>query len=139
EEKEQLIMISGDVVSFKGSQQHSVREKIKNKIPDFDTSKLFLNAIHDHSSFSTLSTSKYNKMLVEKLSKVAISAWKNRKIGGISYKLEYAVIGHNRRVNYADGKTLMYGPTDRKDFIGLEGPSDPAVKLLFCWDLNEKL
>ena len=137
--REQLIMISADVVSFKGSQQDMLRDRLKQQLPDFDVNKLFLNATHNHSSLSTEPDSKYNEMLVKKMSEAAVNAWKGRKIGGISYELEYVVVGHNRRVEYADGSAQMYGETNRPDFIGLEGPEDPAVQMLFCWDINEKL
>ena len=40
---------------------------------------------------------------------------------------------------YADGTTEMYGSTKRNDFIGIEGPADPGVDMLFCWDTNKKL
>jgi hypothetical protein len=33
----------------------------------------------------------------------------------------------------------MYGSTDRPDFIGMEGGSDPGVEMIFCWDLNKQL
>jgi hypothetical protein len=73
------------------------------------------------------------------LSKAVVFAWNNRKPAGISNQLRHVVIGHNRRVKYSNGTTEMYGSTDRDDFIGLEGPEDSAVKMLFCWDLNKNL
>jgi len=139
-EKEQAIMISLDVARFSDSLQDSLKSILEGKIPGFDTQKLFLNAIHTHSSFDTGIKSKHRKMLMDKLSKVAIAAWNNRKPGGISRELRYAVVGgHNRRVEYADGTTEMYGSTDSEDFLGLEGPEDNGVDMLFCWDLNKKL
>ena len=137
--KEQSIMISLDVVSFKDALQDSLRSMLKGKIPGFDLNKIFLNATHTHSSFDTGLASKDRGMLLDKLSKVAVTAWENRQPGGISHELRYAVTGHNRRVEYADGSTEMYGSTDREDFIGLEGPEDNGVDMLFCWDKNKKL
>ncbi len=136
---EQLIMISIDVVFMEGDLQESVRSMIKDRIPDFNIQNLILNVTHTHSSFYTGSDSKHREMLINSLGKVAVSAWKKRQPGGISHDLQYEVIGHNRRVEYADGSTEMYGSCDREDFIGLEGPGDPAVKMMFCWDLNKKL
>ena len=136
---EQAIMISVDVVSFSDSLQDSLRKKLEGKIPGFDLQKLFLNATHTHSSFDTGKLSKHRNMLLEKLSKVAVTAWEKRQPGGISRELRYTVVGHNRRVEYADGSTEMYGTTDREDFIGLEGPEDSGVDMLFCWDENQEL
>jgi hypothetical protein len=33
----------------------------------------------------------------------------------------------------------MYGKTGREDINGIEGPTNPGVDMLFCWDLNKKL
>ncbi|MDD4144076.1 MAG: hypothetical protein PHN68_05520 [Prolixibacteraceae bacterium] len=137
--KEQAIMIALDIVSCRDGLQDSLRSYMKGKIPGFDLNKLFLNATHTHSSFDTGLSGGYRDMLLEKLSRVASQAWENRKPGGISNELRYAVVGHNRRVEYSDGSTEMYGSTDREDFIGLEGPEDGGVDMLFCWDDKDKL
>jgi len=137
--KEQAIMISLDIVSCAGSLQDSLKSMVKDQIPDFDINKLILNATHSHSSFDPGPASKERKMLLDRLSKVTINAWNNRKPGGISRELRYVVVGHNRRVEYSNGTTEMYGSTDREDFFGMEGPEDSGVEMLFCWDLNKKL
>jgi len=80
--KEQSIMISLDVVSFKDALQDSLRSMLKGKIPGFDLNKIFLNATHTHSSFDTGLASKDRGMLLDKLSKVAVTAWENRQPGG---------------------------------------------------------
>ncbi|MCK5684188.1 hypothetical protein KAJ27_08700 [bacterium] len=137
--KEQAIMVSMDVALTWIELQDSLKIIVKDKIPDFDVNKLFLNATHTHSAPKPEVTGKYGTLLLEKLSKVVVAAWNNRKPGGISRELQYVVVGHNRRVEYADGSTEMYGSTDREDFMGLEGPEDSGVEMLFCWDLNKKL
>ncbi len=136
---EQAIMVSLDVVSFKRDLQDTLRLIVKDKIPDFDTRKLFLNATHTHSSFDTDLKGKYAPVLLEKLARVAIAAWANREASAISYGLGYTAVGHNRRVKYSDGTSEMYGSTARNDFIGIEGPSDPGVDMLFIWNLRKKL
>ncbi len=136
---EQAIMVSLDLVGLQRKLQDTLRLLVKDRIPDFNTRKLFLNATHTHSSFRGNIPGEYPGMLLDKLSKVIIAAWKNRVPSGISYGFGYAVIGHNRRVKYSDGTAEMYGSTTRADFIGIEGPSDPCVDMLFTWDLNRKL
>ena len=137
--KEQAIMVSMDVALIWIELQDSLKKIVKDEIPDFDVNKLFLNATHTHSAPKPEVSGKYGTLLLEKLSKVVVAAWNNRKPGGISRELQYVVVGHNRRVEYADGSTEMYGSTDREDFMGLEGPEDSGVEMLFCWDLNKKL
>jgi hypothetical protein len=40
---------------------------------------------------------------------------------------------------YADGSAMMYGETNRADFIGVEGANDPVVRMLFTWDEREQM
>jgi hypothetical protein len=136
---EQAILVSLDVVMIPGKLQDTLRMIVKDKIPDFDTRKLVLNAIHTHASFSPALRSKDIEMLLSRLSKVVVTAWNNREPSGISYGLGYAVVGHNRRVKFSDGTSEMYGNTARPDFTGIEGPSDPSVDMLFTWNLKKKL
>jgi hypothetical protein len=137
--KEQAIMVSMDLAWTTKELQDSLKNMVKGLIPDFDIGKLFLNATHTHSAPNPDVGTDFGKWLLEKLEKVVVSAWNNRKPAGISSALGYAVVGHNRRVQFADGTTEMYGATDRPDFMGLEGSSDPGVGMVFCWDINEKL
>jgi len=138
-QKEQAIMVSMDVIYTLRPLQDALKNKVKDQLPDFDVRKLFLNATHTHSAPYPDVESDYGKMLLSQLAKVVVSAWNNRKPAGISNSFGYAVVGHNRRVLFADGTTEMYGDTSRTDFIGIEGPADPGVDMLFCWDLNKRL
>jgi hypothetical protein len=146
--KEQAIMVSLDLLFVPRALQDSIKSRIKSQIPDFDVRKLFLNATHTHSApnpgfdlglESKPEIAQYNILLSDRLSRAIVSAWRNRKPAGISHALGYAVVGHNRRAQYLNGTAEMYGATDRKDFTGMEGSSDPGVDMLFCWDLNKKL
>lgn len=145
--KEQAIMVSADLLLIPRTLQDSLKISVRNQIPDFDARKLFFNATHTHSApnpgldwgLDSKPEAGYTKLLSEKLSNAVVSAWNNRKLAGISRSLGYATVGHNRRVQYANGTTEMYGSTDRNDFIGMEGASDPGVDMLYCWDLNKEL
>jgi hypothetical protein len=145
--KDQAIMVSVDVVTISKVIQDSVKNRLKSQIPEFDSRKVFLNAIHTHSApnpgFDWDVDSKpepvYIQKLTDMITKASVTAWNNRKPAGISRELGYAVVGHNRRVQYADGTTEMYRSPDTKEFIGLEGPSDDGVDMVFCWDLNKEL
>lgn len=136
---EQAIMVSMDLIYTLKSLQDSVKQRIKGLIADFDESKLFLNATHTHSAPYPDIDSRYGEFLLEQIVKAVVFAWNNRNPAGISNAYQNAITGFNRRVLYADGSVEMYGATDREDYIGIEGPSDTGVDLLFCWDLNRKL
>jgi hypothetical protein len=139
EVKEQAIMVSMDLIYTLKPLQDRVKQRIKELITDFDESKLFLNATHTHSAPYPEIESDYGTFLLDQLVKVVVTAWNGRNPAGISNSYQNAVTGFNRRVLYADGTAEMYGATDREDYIGIEGPSDTGVDLLFCWDINKKL
>lgn len=138
-EKDQAIMVSIDVTELRRDLQDALREMVKGLIPDFDVKKIFLNTTHTHSAPDSAVNSDYGKLLLEKMSKAVVAAWNSRSRAGISRVLGYATVGHNRRVRYADGTAEMYGATDRPDFIGLEGPADQGVNMMFCWDESGEL
>ena len=149
---EQAIMLSCDLVGIKKDLQDELRAKVHSQIPDFDIAKLFVNATHTHSAPPTdtnitndvekekgMTAAEFRILFLERAAEAVIEAWNGRKQGGISWGLGQAVVGHCRRVQYSDGRTEMYGATDREDFIGLEGPSNDGVEMLFCWDMKKKL
>jgi hypothetical protein len=138
-QKEQAIMVSIEVALIMRSLQDTLKKLVVDLVPDFDVRKLFVNTTHTHSAPYPDMESEYGKVLLSQLIKAVVSAWKDRKPAGISNSFGYAVVGHNRRVLFADGTAEMYGDTSRADFIGMEGPADPGVDMLFCWDLNKKL
>ena len=136
--KEQAIMVSMDLLCPTQWLMDSVRGRLTKQIPDFDAKKLSMNATHTHSAPNPYDE-KYREVCLDQAGKAAVEAWKNRKPAGISRAMGYAVTGHNRRVEYANGPTEMYGRTDRPDFVGMEGGNNPGVDMLFTWDLNKKL
>lgn len=155
-EREQAIMISCDVISIEKVVQEKVQAAIENKLPDFDSAKLFLNATHTHtgpgfadSTFKGLydvsddegvwKPSQYAEFFVERVSEAVVRAWESRKPAGVGWALGHAVVGINRRAHFFDGTTVMYGKTDQDTFQNIEGYEDHGVDMLFFWDENKKL
>lgn len=136
---EQAVLVSMDVIYTLKEMQDAVRMHLRGTIPELDLNKIFLNATHTHSAPYPEVESSFGKILLNGICKAVVNAWKNRKPAAISTGFDYAVIGHNRRVMYADGTAEMYGDTSRPDFTGIEGTADPGIDLLFCWNLNKKL
>lgn len=137
---DQAIMISIDLLWCTQAIQEAVRESVGRQLADFDVQKLFIFATHTHSGPEPSAEGDYGQLLVERVSATAIEAWNRRSpSGGTSPAIAYAAIGHNRRVQYADGTTEMYGEVDRADFIGIEGPGDSSLDILFCWGEHTKL
>ncbi|MDY0354990.1 MAG: hypothetical protein RBR19_03855 [Sedimentisphaerales bacterium] len=152
---EQAILISCDVLYIRKSVLDEVRSLVRSQLPEFDADKLALNATHTHTGpgftdadFGTLydvstdegvmKASEYGRFFAEKVAQAAVSAWRSRKAGGMSWGLGHAVVGMNRRARYFDGSAVMYGATNRPDFAGVEGYEDHAVEMLFFWDGRQK-
>jgi hypothetical protein len=154
--KEQAIMISYDLVWTRKEIQQRLQKSVKPMNPDFDVSKLFLNATHTHTAPGVLDgafyglydvskdkgvmkSSEYADFLLEHLAKIAVKAWQSRKPAGVSWALGHSVVGYNRRAQYFDGKSVMYGDTNNQNFSGIEGCEDHGQEMLFFWDQNRKL
>lgn len=153
--KEQAIMVSCDLLFIRAQTQKKLQVIIAERIPDFDASKLFLNATHTHSGpglidgefFGLYDVSEdegvmlpsgYEAFFLEKTADAVVKAWKNRKPGGFSWGLGNAVLAHNRRTVKFDGTARMYGVNDQ-DFSHYEGTQDDRVQMLFFWDTNKSL
>jgi hypothetical protein len=153
---EQAIMVSCDLLYIRKPIQERLRDMVKPRMPDFDVRKLFLTATHTHTgpgfiddAFGDLydvskdegvmKASEYADFFLEQVADAVVAAWQNRKPGGVSWALGYAVVGMNRRAHYFDGSSVMYGSTNAENFSNIEGYEDHAVEMLFFWELNQKL
>jgi hypothetical protein len=86
-----------------------------------------------------LSPESFVEMLVSQIASAVEEAWQSRTTGALSWEQSYAVLGHNRRVLYDDGKAKMFGSVHTPHFRRLDGPVDHRVELLFTWDEERKL
>jgi len=146
----QGILVSCDLLLIQHQIQHRLQERIRAELPEFDSTRLFLNATHTHtgpgfidSTFGELydvshdagvmKASEYAEFFLDRVSTAVIQAWQNRNSGGLSWALSHAVVGYNRRAQFANGSTVMYGNTQAADFSNIEGTEDHAVKLVFMW------
>lgn len=153
--REQAIMVSCDILFVRAQTQKKLQDAIVLKLNDFDPSKLFINALHSHTSpgfidneyFGLYDTSndegvmkpsEYEKFFLEKVTDAVVRAWKGRKPGGYSWGLGHAVLGHNRRTVKTDGSAKMYGVGD-PDFLHYESVDDEMVQMIFFFDGNKEL
>lgn len=156
---EHALMISCDLVGIEKVMLDKLREKLNGKIEGLDVNKILAFAIHTHTapcvldeSFDRLNWNKwkslskdeymhpkeYMEFLVDKLVQVVTEAWNNRKPAKVSMELGHAVVGHCRRTVF-DDRAVMYASPDTANFVGLEGPSDHGVELMYFWDMEDKL
>ncbi|MBN1419224.1 MAG: hypothetical protein JXP34_10635 [Planctomycetes bacterium] len=147
---EQAVMVSCDLVAIRGTIQDDLRRRLDGRLPDLDLRKIFLTATHTHTApvmvdgnyvipeEGVMRPPEYVDFLLGRLRDVVEQAWKARKPGGVSWALGHAVIGHNRRTVYADGKAQMYGPPAKAEFRHFESGEDHAVEMLFFWDRDAR-
>jgi hypothetical protein len=155
---EQAILVSCDSSGTWKSIEDRVRKLIKDRIPDFDGDKLVLNATHTHQGAlhqsgilpaldvtpaeqaqGVMTGDEYGTFLAERLADAAAKAWKGRTPGGVSWALDQAVVGFNRRFVYLDGSAAMLRPVNSPEFDCVEGVEDHGLPLLFFWDKERKL
>lgn len=133
----------------------TVRRMITEKIPGVASADIVLNATHTHAApycgtdtdiskrygvdLDAMSPYEYLEFMAGRIAEAAVKAWSDRQVGGISYGLSHAVVGHNRLQAQVSGKSKMYGNTNQKDFSHIEGFEDHSVNLLYTWDKNQKL
>ena len=79
------------------------------------------------------------ELLVERITKVILEAWANRKEGSVVSAFGRAVVGMCRRAAYSDGSAQMWGDTNTAVFTELEGGNDSGIELLYVFDANKKL
>ena len=152
---EQAILVACDMLFIPRQIQQRLQERIRVQLPEFDSAKLLLNATHTHtapglvdSTFKGLydvsndagvmKASEYAEFFLDHVAQAVTQAWQSRKPGGLSWALGRAVVGYNRRAQFFNGSTVMYGNTQAADFSNVEGPEDHAVNLLFLWGPEAK-
>lgn len=148
---DQAVLVACDLVAIPDSILRKSRERVAARIPGFDASKLILSATHTHTApvleegfyeipkDGVMQPGEYAEFLADRVADAAVAAWESRKPSKVGWGLGHAVVAQNRRSLYADGRAVMYGPTDRPDFRGIEGPEDHGVEALFLWDEAGKL
>ena len=164
-----VVLVSCDLLYIVSALRDRVRELVKQSLPEIDPNSVVLNATHTHNSAETytdpdlgrklgrlgleipeawsawginlgvMSPSEYTEFAAARIAEAVGQAWKGRKRGGVSYGLGHAVVGHNRLTAYADGRSQMYGSTERPDFSHVEGYEDHSVGLLYTWDAEAEL
>ena len=123
-------------------------------LTDFDPSKLFINALHSHTSpgfiddeyyglydtamINIMKPSEYEIFFLERVTDAVVRAWDGRKPGAYSGGLGNALLGHNRRTVKTDGSAKMYGVGD-PDFLHYESIDDEMVQMLFFFDIDNNL
>ncbi len=148
---DQAIMVACDLVAIRDGVLEETRAAIKDRLPDFDPSKLFLSATHTHTApvmregvydlpeSGVVRPEEYRKFFVAQVADAIEKAWKARQPGSAGWGLGHAVVAQNRLAVYANGRAQMYGSTSSPTFDRFEGYEDHGVDVLFFWNAEGKL
>jgi len=140
------IMVSCDLLYVPSEVLELVRKVVRERLPDLDAKKLFLNGTHTHTApvllldkypipgEGVIQVEQYRYFLAQRLADAIVQAWNGRRAGSVTWALSHAVVAYNRRAVYADGSAQMYGKTDIAEFRNLEGYEDHDVNTLFFWN-----
>ena len=145
------IIIACDLTFASDGLHRAVREQLGQRLPAVPADKIFLTATHTHTSVvlddgayerpggEVMTPEECTAWVAARATEAAVEAWEARAPQAVGAAFGHAVVGHNRRVVYADGTAQMYGRTDREDFVWIEGYEDHSLDLLFTWDAGGKL
>ncbi|MCX6895361.1 MAG: hypothetical protein NTZ16_07695, partial [Verrucomicrobia bacterium] len=149
---EQAVMVTMDIIYVAQDFLDEVRRHACARVPDLKPQAIFINATHIHSGPSwfvpfrwwqpaagALPPAEIRAFLLERTVRAVVNAWKVRQPGRVGAASAYASVGFSRRMCYADGSAMMYGETNRADFIGVEGGNDPVVRMMFTWDERDRM
>lgn len=150
---EMAIMVSCDLLCIPHGLAMMVREKVHQILPDLNINKIFLSATHTHTApvlnngvfqypvpvEGVTQVEEYESFFAQRVSEAIMQAWKNRSKGSVAWGMGQAVIANNRRIHYSNGSTEMYGSTNTRSFINLEGYEDHDINVMFFWNDYGKL
>lgn len=148
----QAVLVSCDRVSIPCPVYQRICDAVGARLADFDPAMLIVAATHTHTAPeieegfyppvddpTVMTPTEYADFFVERVAEAVAAAWENRTEGGLSWGLSHAVVGHNRRIAYADGSSQMYGRTDRSDFEHVEGYEDHSLEAILTWNTTGNL
>jgi hypothetical protein len=130
----------------------AVRDAVAKKDVSIDVKNILLTATHTHTAPvlqpgtpgipvnpQTMTVEETIAFLADRISDGIVAAWKNLAPGKMSYGLDRNSIGFSRRAVYANGSAKMYGNTNRRDFVHMEGMDDDDVGCIFFYDAQDRL
>jgi hypothetical protein len=145
------IIVSCDLVAIRDGILEMVREKVKPRLEDVDSAKIFLCATHTHTApvmlegrytlpeEGIMQPAEYAEFMTAKVAEAIVESWQKRQRGKAGWGQGQAVVAQNRRAVYADGTAKMYGATNTPQFRAIEGYEDHSLDVLFFWDEQDRL
>ena len=145
------LMISCDLAMVSEELQNRVRECLHVRLPELSSDAVIMTATHTHDAQviedgfyphpggDVMTASEALAWTTDHCVEAAVEAWERRVPRQLGRAFGHAVVGHNRRAVYQDGRARMYGATDTPDFSHIEGYEDHSLDMLFVWELDGSL
>lgn len=151
------VFVSCDLVYISAQLRKELRDEVARRIPGFSVNKIVVSATHTHTapvleddideaSFiypipeeGVTKVKDYRALFVRNVANAIVEAWENRTRGSVTWGMERAAVGYNRRTVYKDGSSVMYGNTNKEEFQNLEGYEDHDINALFFWNEADEL
>jgi len=146
-----LIWIGCDLCMIPDVLMEAVRQRLADRLPDVPADGVLASATHTHDGpvlldgayphpgGDVMTPQECRDHVADRIAEAAAEAWEDRQPGGVARAFGHAVVGHNRRAVYADGTAVMYGKTDRPDFVCIEGYEDHSLDVLAFSDAAGRL
>ena len=115
---------------------NSFRSLLESELP---ADKKYIESANVSNNPEIATDEEVYELLIDRITKVILQAWENRKPGSYSNAFGRAVVGMCRRASYSDGSAQMWGDTNTAVFEALEGGNDSGIELLYVNDENGKL
>lgn len=147
-----VVYVACDLLAIPEETQATIRDAVKKLAPDFPVESIILSAIHTHSAphlskshgsttwgsdfewfqvaDNEVTPDAYAAQVVDAVAGGIIDAWNARRPAVFSTGMDHVSISYNRRSVYADGTAVMYGNTNRPDFVRLEGGGDDGIHFM---------
>lgn len=153
------VMVSCDIVFISDTLLDAVRANVAKMVKDIDPQKVVLNATHTHTGpevllhcphwpfndtpktvgLRAMDVQEYVDMAAKRIADAVQQAWSSRSEGTISFGLDWAVVGHNRRWVDINGNSKMYGNVDTPLFSHIEGYEEHTVGVIATRDMQGRL
>ncbi len=146
--EQRLILLSCDLPMIPDSLWNGVRSLLKERLPDVPSDQILMAGTHTHEALviedhfyphpggDVMTAQEGLVWTIRHAADAAFESWNRREPHRSNHAFGHAVVGHNRRAVYADGRSIMYGKTNRPDFRAIEGCEDHSLDMLFFWKPN---
>ena len=142
---ERAIMVSADLVHLPNDLLQMVRTAAAEKLPGLDTGDIFISVTHTHAApvvmpnnfivpDGVMTIDRYCELFATRVAKAIEQAQRSMRPASVAWGLGHAQVAYNRRTAFLGGNAQMYGPTDRADYKGPEGPEFNGIPALFFFD-----